>query len=323
MNNWSSDLVSIVIVSYKKPELLSHALSSINAQTYSRIEKIAVLNCFNDEEIAAMRRRFADIQIIANKENLFYARALNQGIRRSQGEFVLCLNDDLVLEANFVYEMLRAAKQDETIGMVNGYILRQTGNIVDSTGLFLGWSRRPVERGYGRKRGNVHSKDEYIFGSGGVAPLYRREMLEDIKINDEYFDEDYGMFYEDLDLSWRAQNRRWRGYHACAALAYHCRGASSKQQKPSLRLLQRYNFPWLSQELKISLLKNRYATIIKNDSLAQFLLHLPWILLYELKVWGYLLLYEREVAKNAFKDSSFFKQAWAKRNKLKNIPNRC
>ena len=91
-------------------------------------------------------------------------------------------------------------------------------------------------------------------------------MLEDCAISEnEYFDNDYNMFYEDLDLSWRADNRGWKAYYNPKAVGLHARGATAKERKPFFEFLQPYNFAWLKSSLKSDVIKNRYMTIIKND----------------------------------------------------------
>lgn len=316
MSEWSSDLVSVSIVSCNKKNLLSALLESLSRQSYQQIEKIVVLNNSSEEEVASLRQGFPDIMFLSNRENLLFCQAQNQGICASGGEFVLCLNDDLTLEEDFIQAMVKAARTDQRIGMVSGCIMRQDKMTLDTTGLFLARSRKPLERGYGQKRHNRYKRAEYIFGSGGVAPLYRRNMLEDIKIGKEYFDEDYGIFYEDLDISWRAQNRNWKGYYTPSARAYHLRGATVKQTKPRLQFLQKYNFTCLSKELKLRLIKNRYMTIIKNDHPKQLLLNLPWVFLYELKFWLYIILFEPILLWLVLKDLEFVKSAWQKRREM-------
>ena len=316
MVEWSRNLVSVIIVSCNKRDLLSGLLLSLKEQSYKHIEKIAVLNNSPEEKYEDLKRNFVDVMFILNKENLFFCKAQNQGIKQALGEFILCLNDDLILEKDFVEEMIRAARKDERIGMVSGCVMRQDKETIDTTGLFLAKSRKPQERGYGQKRKGRYKIAEYIFGSGGVAPLYRRKMLEDIKIDSEYFDEDYDVFYEDLDISWRAKNRGWKGYYTPAALAYHLRGETAKQIRPRFAFFQKYNFAYLPRELKLRLIKNRYSTIIKNDNPIYFFLNLPWILLYEMKIWVYLILLEPIVVLRFFKDLAFIKVAWGKRKEI-------
>lgn len=313
MSGWSRSLVSIITVSFNRKDLLSTLLSSLERQTYRQVEKIVVLNRFPKAEIKDLERSFPDARLISNEENLFFCKAHNQGIRVASGEFILCLNDDLILEDDFIEQMVRAAENDNRIGMVSGCIMRQDRKTLDTTGLFLARSRKPLERGYGQKLKDRYRTAEYIFGSGGAAPLYRRKMLEEIKIGNEYFDEDYGMFYEDLDISWRAQRKRWKGYYTPSALGYHSRGATAKQIKPKIFFLQKYAFTYLPSELKLRLIKNRYMTIIKNDSMRCLLLDLPWFLGYEAKIWLYLTLFEPILVWRILRDLGFIKVAWRKR----------
>ena len=316
MSGWSRNLVSIITVSLNRNDLLSELLLSLERQSYKQVEKIVVLNNSSEKKVEDLERSFADAIFITNEENLFFCKAQNQGIRAAKGEFILCLNDDLILEDDFIEQMVGAVKKDRTIGMVSGYIIRQDRETVDTTGLFLARSRKPLERGYGQRCRDRYKVAEYIFGAGGVAPLYRRKMLEDIKIGNEYFDEDYGVFYEDLDISWRAQSKNWKGYYTPQAKAYHLRSATVKQAKPRFSFLQRYNFTCLSRELKLRLIKNRYMTIIKNDSPKCLLLNLPWFLGYEAKIWLYLTLFEPILIWRILRDLGFLKVAWRKRKQV-------
>ena len=89
MVKWSRDLVSVIIVSYNKRDLLSGLLLSLKEQSYKHIEKIAVLNNSPEEECGDLKRNFVDVIFIPNKENLFFCKAQNQGIRQALGEFIL------------------------------------------------------------------------------------------------------------------------------------------------------------------------------------------------------------------------------------------
>jgi GT2 family glycosyltransferase len=192
---------------------------------------------------------------------------------------------------NFIEELVKTVCLNDRIGMVSGKILRMDKITIDSTGLFLGKSRKPVERGFNQKDRGQYNKEGYIFGVSGAAAFYRRAMLEDIKDENGYFDQRYGMFYEDLDLAWRASKKGWRGYYTPKAIAYHKRGASAKASFPSPRFFKKYSFVYLNNALKIRLIKNRYLTIIKNDSFWGIIFNLPFILTYEIKLYIYIILF--------------------------------
>ena len=109
--------------------------------------------------------------------------------------------------------------------MVSAKVLRADGKTIDSTGLFLSVWRTAGERGHGLIDTGRFEREEYIFGVNGAVAFYRRQMLEEIKIGQEYFDPDFHIFYEDLDMAWRAQRAGWRGYYIPQAIAYHARGS--------------------------------------------------------------------------------------------------
>ena len=96
------------------------------------------------------------------------------------------------------------------------------------------------------------------------------------------------IFYEDLDLCWRANNKGWKAYYIPQACAYHKRGATVKEYSPGFKYLKKYNFSFLAEGLQVMLIKNRYRTIVKNDELQSFLKNLIFILGYEMKLWLYI-----------------------------------
>ena len=98
-----------------------------------------------------------------------------------------------------------------------------------------------------------------------------------------YFDERFGMYYEDLDLCWRAQKKKWKAYYNPKAVAYHERGGTTVYPRSGSRL----NFFFLPDNLKERYIRNRYRCIKKNDSLQSIFMNLPFIVLYEIKVWAY------------------------------------
>lgn len=288
-------MVSVIIATHNNLSCLRECLLSLQRQSFSNLEIIVIFNDSPEGVINEIENYFSKVRCIVNRKNLLFCRAYNQGIDQSKGEYVLCLNDDVVLEQDFIEKLVKVINQDKKIGMVSGKILRMNKTIIDTAGLFLGKNRTPLERGFNQKDKGQYDKDGYIFGVSGCAAFYCREMLEDIKDEHGYFDERYGMFYEDLDLAWRAKRRGWKGYYIAKAVAYHQRGASCKTVMPRISFLEKYNFTHLDNELKVRLIKNRYRTIIKNDSFAGLLFNLPFILVYELKLYLYIIFFSPQL----------------------------
>jgi GT2 family glycosyltransferase len=316
MENMSNKIVSVIIVTCGANNYLELCLESLKNQAYSDLEIIIIDNSLSPGFTEKLSSSFPSLKVYSSPRNLFYSAALNTGIGLSKGEFVFCLNDDVVLERNFIKEVLKGFSGDGRIGMVSGKILRQNGQTIDSTGLFLNVCRVSSERGYGLKDTGQYNKSGYIFGVCGAAAFYRRKMLEDIKEGLQYFDEDLSFFYEDLDIAWRAKNLGWKAYYVPTAIAYHARGGTARQKKGTGRSFARF---YISDELQFDLIKNRYLAVIKNETLLGFLLHLPFMLIYDAAVLGFLILFRPKVIPRLFGLPGFIKSALSKRMLAKGV----
>ena len=287
-------LVSIVIVTSGSKNYLWHCLDSVKAQSYSDLEVMVIDNSLDPAFSAKILESFPFIRLYSNPQNLYYGVALNKGIGLSQGEFVLCLNDDVVLDQDFIRQALEGFLVKDKVGMVSGKILRMDGETLDSTGLLLSFWYSAKERGYGQQDVGKFEKSGFIFGVSGAVAFYRKKMLEEIKQGQDYFDPNFRMFYEDLDISWRANNRGWRAYYIPAAKAFHVRGGSFR---PEFGLGKSMARKYLNDELHSDLIKNRYLTILKNANPIALFIHLIPIMLYDFCAWGYVLLFHPKVIK--------------------------
>ena len=294
MKSSTSILVSVIIVTSGSKNYLWRCIDSIKAQSYSNLETIVIDNSLDPGLSVKTRESFPFLNLYSNPQNLYYGVSLNKGIKASHGEFALCLNDDVVLERDFIREAIKGFQVKDNIGMVSGKILRLDGFTLDSTGLFLSLWYSAKERGYGRKDAGKFEKFGFIFGVSGAAAFYRRRMLDDIKHGQDYFNPDFRMFYEDLDISWRANKRGWKAYYMPAARAFHARGGSLRPESGLDKPIAR---KYLNDEMHSDLIKNRYLAIMKNATFAGFLGHLIPIILYDFCAWGYVLFFRRKVAK--------------------------
>lgn len=314
MEGLSNKIVSVVAVTTGVKDYLWSLLDSIKKQTYRYLEIIVIDNSLNPNFNQEINKNFPEIKLYSNPKNLFYCEALNLGIKVSRGDFILCLNDDVILDKRFIEEALEGFLLNERVGMVSGKILRSDDKTIDSTGLFLSLWRTEKERGYGKIDTGQYEKEKYIFGVNGAVAFYRRQMLEDIKIDADYFDSDYHIFYEDLDIAWRAKNFGWKAYCVPGAIAYHVRGGTVRQNHGINKSFARR---YLSNEFQLDLLKNRYLTIIKNESCLSFFLHLPFILCYELLSWGFILFFKPALIKKFILNLKILNFAFQKRKLIK------
>lgn len=302
--------ISVVIITIGAKDYLKSCLDSLLKQTLHPSEIIVIHNSLKPELSQEINKLYSSVRVYFSPENLFYAASLNKGINLNNCEFILCLNDDVVLGPDYIERLVKAFDLGRRIGMVSGKILRMDKTTIDSTGLFLGRSRKPVERGYNQPDRGQFDKEGYIFGVCGAAAFYRREMLEDIKNENGYFDERYGMFYEDLDLSWRANKRGWMAYYNPRAVAYHARGGSARRREGIGKSFARI---YITDELQFELVKNRWMTMIKNESVLGFLLHLPFILAYDIAEFVFLLVFRPKVIPKLASLPKYLKSAFRKR----------
>jgi GT2 family glycosyltransferase len=294
----SKTMVSVIIVSVGAKDYIHSCLDSLLKQSQQPDEIMVMDNSCRPDFSQKINQRYPSVKIYSGASNLFYAGALNKGIPLARGEFILCLNDDVVLDQNFIQEARAGFRVTERIGSVSGKILRGDKKTLDSTGLFLSVWRTAKERGYGQTDLGQFNQGGFIFGASGAAAFYRREMLEAVKKQGDYFDADFHMFYEDLDISWRAQKCGWLAYYVPTALIYHVRGGSFRPDSGINKPVAR---KYLSDQLHWDLIKNRYLTILKNETFFSFLLHLVPVLIYDSCAWAYVILFRPGVIKLFFR----------------------
>jgi GT2 family glycosyltransferase len=311
-------IAALITTTEKNKKHLERLMSSLCHQSIP-VQKVCIVF---DGQLRPHRKTFDEcplpISWIDNDKHQSLTLLQNKAIASSREDFVLLLNDDALLQENFVEELVKAAKKDESIGMVCGKLLRMDKTTIDTAGQLLGQKRTPVERGYGTPDIGEYNNECFVFGSCGAAVLMKRKMLDDCAMNKgEFFDNDYNMFYEDFDLSWRANNRGWKTFYTPKAVAFHTRGATAKEKKPLFEFLRAYNFAWLKSSLKSDLIKNRLMTIIKNDSPKGFILNIHHIFIYEIKIFLYCLIFDPKVIIQTIKNLPIILKAFKKRKIIK------
>ena len=277
--------VDVIIINWNHGNIIAACLDALQAQTCSDFTVTVVDNGSIDGSPEWLARKYPRIHLLAFSTNLGFSKAFNQAVDRTSHPYVLSLNPDVTANPGFIAEMVQAIRQDERIGIVAPKLLRANDpRLLDSTGLFVDRRRRPYDRGQGKPDDGSYDTRLDIFGACGGAALYRRAMLQDLALciqddgeRQEYFDEDFFAYYEDADLSWRAQGRGWRAVYAPRAAAAHVRGWGDTLRRGKQRA---------SPGARLALC-NRYLMTIKNDALGYFCADLPRIILAELPRLAY------------------------------------
>lgn len=266
--------VAVVVVTWNSSRWVVDCLESLRALERPPAEVVVVDGGSADDTLHVVRARFPEVEVVECAANVGFCRGNNLGIARTSSPFVLFLNPDTRLTPRFLEELLPAFEQPG-VGMAAGKLLRLDGRKIDSAGQELARSRQPRDRGYGRPDDGRFDADGEVFGACGAAALCRRAMLSAVAgEGGQVFDERYFAFYEDLDLAWRARRAGWRALYHHRAVGYHARGATAADRPPGRwrALLGR------SAEVRFHVVKNRYLTILKNDTPRDYLANLPFIL---------------------------------------------
>ncbi|MBU0759781.1 MAG: glycosyltransferase family 2 protein [Candidatus Omnitrophica bacterium] len=239
-------MISIVIPGYNSAKHLRQCLEAIYRQSYKDFEVIFIDNGSTDNT-GSLVKSYPGINLIKNEANKGFCAALNQGIKRSRGWLILSLNSDVILDEHFLEEMKKAADGD-VAALFCPKILNLDGSIIDSAGLQLSGFYRFFDRGSREYDIGQYDNKSNIFGPCAAAAVYKKEMLEDIKYNDEYFDEDFFFLGEDFDIAWRARRKNWKAVFVSSAICHHMRNSTNFNGK-------------FRQYLSF---RNRYFLLIKN-----------------------------------------------------------
>jgi len=112
----SSQLVSVIIVTMGIKDYINSCIDSIDEQTYPNLEILVMDNSLNPDFGRELNKHYPHIKLYSSSKNLFYCQALNKGIEASKGDFILCLNDDVILDRKFIEEALRGFDISEKLG---------------------------------------------------------------------------------------------------------------------------------------------------------------------------------------------------------------
>lgn len=255
--------ISIVIPNFNGAHYLEPCLESIRSTTLQSryFETIVVDNGSQDNSCEVVNHFTPWVKLIAMDYNTGFSGAANIGIKASQGEFVVLLNNDTVIADGFLEELIHCIEQDEKLFSVSSSMLRfNERNIIDDAGdqyTLMGWSYQRGN-GYNKKKFNKNSD---CFSSCAGAAIYCKEIFEKIG----YFDENFFAYMEDVDIGYRARLYGYRNMYCSQAIVFHVGSGTSGSK---------YN----SFKVKLAARNNVYV-IVKNMPPAQIVVNLPFLAL--------------------------------------------
>ncbi|HLG90937.1 MAG TPA: glycosyltransferase family 2 protein [Candidatus Saccharimonadales bacterium] len=234
---------SVVIPNWNGAKAISGCLDSLVKQTLPS-QTIVVDNGSTDRSLAIIRDEHPDVDLIALPKNKGFAGGVNVGIKRAienGSKYVALLNNDAVADKAWLKSLVDFMEDNQKAGIATSKMLNGAGKRLDSTGeAYTIWGL-PYPRGREESRTDKYDQDIWIFGASGGASIYRIKMLKEIGL----FDEDFFAYYEDVDLSFRAQLAGWKVAYAPKAVVYHQIGATSSRIQGFITYQTIKNLPWL------------------------------------------------------------------------------
>jgi len=266
----SNGSVSIVVVNWNREGLLNDCLCSLSRQSYSNYEIIFVDNGSSDESVSLVKENFPSVKVVELAENRGFTGGNAAGLNVASGEFIALVNNDARAERDWLERLLQPMLADPGVGICASKLIIDGTEVIDSAGNGLTTGGVGFNRGLGTDR-NHFSISELIFGACGAAALYRRSMLEEIG----FFDDEFFLYDEDVDLSFRAQLAGWKCRYVPDAVAHHKGNATSER-------LSGLHVYYHTRNLEFVWMKNMPAGLMIR--------FLPDKLIQELAAFGYICL---------------------------------
>ncbi len=234
--------VAIVIPNWNGADLIADCLTSLQKQSVAA-EIVVVDNGSVDNSVSLIEQGFPAARLIKLPKNTGFAGGVNAGIRDciNRGvEAIALFNNDAVADKDWLKHLVDDMAVHTSVGIVTGKLVQANQTNLDSAGeVYTTWGL-PFPRGRGEVVNN-YDQPGLVFGATGGASLYRSQMFKKIGL----FDEDFFAYYEDVDLSFRAQLAGWQVWYEPKAQAYHAAGSTSGRIKGFTTYQTIKNLPWL------------------------------------------------------------------------------
>jgi GT2 family glycosyltransferase len=267
--------VSIIIVNYNVCHFLEQSLLSVSkASTNLDIEVFVVDNNSADGSVEMVKAKFPNVRLIVNDINVGFSKANNQAIAQATGKYILLLNPDTVIEVDTLEKCINFMDQHPMGGGLGV-------KMIDGKGDFLAESKRGFPTPWvafykifglaklfpkSKKFGHYHlgyldkNKSHEVEVLSGAFMVLRKSVIDEIGA----LDEDYFMYGEDIDLSYRIIKAGYKNYYFADTRIIHYKGESTK--KTSI------NYVFIFYKAMIIFAQKHFTS--KNTGVFTLLIHL-------------------------------------------------
>ena len=251
-------MLSIIIPNYNGKKYLKQCLDSIYHTDGLIFEVIIIDNASEDDDFKWLDQ-YDSLYFKQLNRNYGFSRAVNEGIKLAQGEYVLLLNNDTVIEEGFLQELVKTIEKDKQIFSVSSKMIAyHQRDVIDDAGdayNLLGWTKK---RGDGQPI-TYFTKEERVFSACAGAALYRKSIFDEIG----YFDEHFFAYMEDVDIGYRANLYGYKNMYCPTAKVYHIGSATTGSRHNAFKV-------------KLAARNNLYMAY-KNMPLCQLIIHFPFL----------------------------------------------
>lgn len=260
--------VTVVIPNWNGADYISQCIDSLLEQTIKHT-LIVVDNGSVDNSIEIIEKKYSEVKLIKLEKNHGFAGGVNKGIKysiKNDFKYVALFNNDAIADKHWLEKLIHAADKHQEAGIITGKFMKIDKQHLDSTGDLYSTIGMPFPRGRNQIDNGQYDRAENVFSATGGASLYRTSMIKEIGI----FDEEFFAYFEDVDISFRAQLAGWKVWYEPSAIAYHHVGATSSK----LGNFTRYHS-----------IKNFYFLYLKNMPLGLMLKYSPRFMFQALKMF--------------------------------------
>jgi len=262
--------VSIIIPVYNQISYTLTCLKSLREHVSNQVAfEVIVVNDKSTDHTTEALSQISGIHVITNETNLGFVRSCNKGAQQAQGEYVCLLNNDTIVQQNWLEELVRVISSDETIGIVGSMLiypngmLQEAGNIVwnDASGWNYGRHQNRFNPSY-----NFIREVDYV---SGASLLLRKKDFDALKGLDELY---VPAYYEDTDLCFAMRHQLNKKVIYCpTSQVVHFEGITSGTdlskgvKKHQVVNKQKFFDKW-KKELELHYYKNSYRDVLKASN---------------------------------------------------------
>jgi GT2 family glycosyltransferase len=227
--------VSAIVPTYNRADLVESIVCNLRAQSRPPEQILVVDNGSRDATQIVARELGTDL--VALPENLGFAAAVNEGIGQASGDWLLIVNNDVLLDPEWLERVLAAVEQENVLFATGKLLQKDDLQRLDGSWDLVSRAAYAWRCGYGRRDGAVWSMRRKICFPPMTAALFHRQVFEQVGLLETRFES----YYEDVDFGVRCVLAGLEGIYEPAAVAVHIGKATFGKHGPRVMYLSARN----------------------------------------------------------------------------------